>query len=248
MPDPQNRWTNLGHWLATLPTYFPQQPDAVVVVTAHWEAAEFTVASGQSPELIYDYYGFPESTYDVNYPAPGHPAVASRLCELAAEHGVTLEADDTYGLDHGVFVPMSVSFPEADVPLVAVSLRIGLDPAEHIQFGNALSQIRDENVAVVGSGMSIHDLSFTVSAEETASFDRWLQETMLLPTGERDARLNRWGSAPGGRASHPREEHLLPLMVVAGTARSDDKIRRIFDDAASGWPLASYEVVAFNAP
>jgi len=161
------------------------------------------------------------------------------VAELAAAADIPFVLYDRHGWDHGVFVPVAVSWPEADMPLVAVSLRQGLDPAHHIAFGEAMAPLRDENVAIIGSGLSIHDLSFRVTPEEATAFDQWLEQTMSSPRDQRAERLARWSEAPGGRASHPREEHLLPLMVITG-AGADDPVERSYTDDTFGLPVAAF--------
>jgi len=239
MADPDGAWLSLTEHLRRLPDAMPRPPTAIVVVTAHWEAPEFTVASGSSPDLIFDYYGFPPHTYDLEYPAPGSPEIASKVADLATAAGFPTVTDPKHGWDHGVFVPVAVSWPNADVPIVAVSLRAGLDPTEHIGFGRALAPLRDENVAIIGSGLSIHDLSFRITPDEASQFDRWLEDVMGRHRAERDAALSRWADAPRAREAHPREEHLLPLMVVAG-AGNDGPAERIYDDTMFGLPAATY--------
>ena len=239
MDDPRGLWTDIDAHLTGILESLPGRPDAIVVITAHWEAPQFTVASGPRPALIFDYYGFPEHTYGVSYPAPGSPEVAAELVRLASEAGITLSESHEYGWDHGVFVPLHVINQAADIPIVAVSLAQGLDPELHIAFGRALAPIRDRNVLIVGSGMSTHDLSGRLTGEQADAFDEWLENTMMLPALEREAQLAEWSGAPGGRASHPREEHLLPLMVVAG-AGSDDEVTRSMNGTAMGFPIAGY--------
>ncbi len=239
MEDPSGQWSALGEHLAALPETLPTEPTAVVVVTAHWEEPEFTVASGESPGLIYDYGGFPPHTYELTYPAPGSPAVAERLAELGSAAGMTVELDPHRGWDHGVFVPIAVAWPAADVPIVSVSLRSGLSPAEHIRFGEAIAPIRDEGVVIIGSGSSIHDLTFRISAEQAKAFDDWLDEAMHLPAPQRSDALTHWDSAPYSQAAHPREEHLLPLMVVAG-AGGEGAVQRTYSDPLFGLAAASY--------
>ena len=228
-------------WLKALPTSLPRQPEAIVVVTAHWEAARFTVASGPRPGLIYDYGGFPPETYRITYPAPGHPGVAQRVAELAVAAGFPVELDPAYGWDHGVFVPIAVSWPEADVPVVAVSLRAGLDPDEHLGFGAALAPLRHENVVIIGSGSSTHDLRMRVTRPQSEAFDQWLFDTMSAEPAARVAALAHWAQAPGGQACHPREEHLLPLMVVTG-AGGADQATRSFHGEVFGHPMACYSI------
>jgi aromatic ring-opening dioxygenase catalytic subunit (LigB family) len=239
MEDPAGQWRGLHDYLTAMPETLPAEPEAVVVVTAHWVAPEFTVASGEAPDLIYDYGGFPPHTYELKYPAPGSPAVASRISELAAAAGLTARLDPQRGWDHGVFVPVAVCWPGADVPIVSVSLRRGLDPSEHIRFGEALESLRDEGVLLIGSGLSSHDLSFRITAEQATAFDDWLEATMKLPRPERAGALSQWESAPQARAAHPHEDHLLPLMVVTGAGGADD-VTRTYRDEMFGLPVAGY--------
>ncbi len=199
-------------------------PKALLVVSAHWEQAVPTVMTSASPPLLYDYYGFPPASYEITWPAPGHPAVAARVRELLGAAGFTTAADETRGFDHGTFVPFKLAYPDADVPTVQLSLKAGLDPAEHLAMGRALAPLRDEGVFILGSGMSFHNMrgfGGGRAGEMSAPFDAWLRETATLDPAARDQGLARWAQAPGARLAHPREEHLLPLMVVAGAAGND---------------------------
>ena len=217
---------SLANYLRGLQSLPAQRPRAVLMVSAHWEAAVPTVMTGARPPMFYDYYGFPEEAYRITWPAPGHPELAGRVRELLAARGIPNGADATRGYDHGTFVPLKLTWPEADMPTVQLSLKEGLDPAEHLAIGRALAPLRDEGVFILGSGMSYHNLRAFFrdggdKARASTAFDAWLTETVAQEPAERDRRLTQWASAPGGRASHPREEHLLPLMVVAGAAGVD---------------------------
>lgn len=199
---------------------------ALLVVSAHWEERVPTVTTAALPPMLYDYFGFPPETYQVTWPAPGEPQLAERVRQLLGGAGFETAADPARGFDHGTFVPLGLTYPEADVPTVQLSLKAGLDPAEHLAMGRALAPLRDEGVFIVGSGMTYHNMGGFRSPRpetlaEAAAFDAWLRETAVLPTAERDARLTAWASAPSARAAHPREEHLLPLMVIAGAADGD---------------------------
>jgi aromatic ring-opening dioxygenase catalytic subunit (LigB family) len=202
----------------------PRQPArAVLVVSAHWEEAQPTVMSGERPPLLFDYYGFPEASYQLTWPAPGDVKLAARVRQLLASAGIDSAEDRERGFDHGAFVPLKLAYPNAEVPTVQLSLKKGLDPKEHLAIGRALAPLRDEGVFIVGSGLSYHNLrALGPQGRPAASaFDAWLRESMVLEPNERDARLEGWLSAPAARAVHPREEHLLPLMVVAGAAGAD---------------------------
>jgi aromatic ring-opening dioxygenase catalytic subunit (LigB family) len=198
-------------------------PKAVLVVSAHWEEGLPTVMTSAHPPMLYDYYGFPPESYEITWPAPGEPALAKRVRDLLRGAGIESAENSERGFDHGTFVPLKLAYPDADVPTVQLSLKRGLDPQEHLALGRALAPLRDEGVFIVGSGMTFHNLrafgpQSSVAAEE---FDGWLRETASLDASERDRRLTEWTSAPSARQAHPREEHLLPLMVVAGAAGAD---------------------------
>lgn len=210
----------MSEFLASLPSSLPA-PTAILVVSAHWEAPSVTLTGGARPSLIYDYYNFPRETYALTYPAPGAPAVATRAAELLRAANITVGVDEQHGWDHGVFIPLKVMYPAASVPVVAMSLKVGLDASLHVDIGAALRPLRDEGVLIVGSGMSYHNLrefmapgASTAAASET--FDDWLDGALAGDAAHRRASLAKWASAPAARASHPREEHLLPLMVASG--------------------------------
>ncbi|MEI9940635.1 MAG: class III extradiol ring-cleavage dioxygenase [Pseudomonadota bacterium] len=198
-------------------------PKAVLVISAHWEEALPTVMTGAKPPLLYDYYGFPPESYEITWPAPGEPVLARRVRELLGGAGFESAENDERGFDHGTFVPLKLAYPEAKMPTVQLSLKRGLDPKEHLALGRALAPLRDEGVFIVGSGMTFHNLrAFGPQSSKAAeAFDGWLRESVPLPQSERDQRLSDWTSAPSARLAHPREEHLLPLMVIAGAAGAD---------------------------
>jgi aromatic ring-opening dioxygenase catalytic subunit (LigB family) len=194
------------------------------------------VTTSPGPPLFFDYYGFPKHTYELTWPAPGDPALAARVRALLEGAGIESAGDAERGYDHGVFVPLKVAFPEAHIPTVALSLRAGLDPAAHLAVGRALAPLRDEGVLIVGSGMSYHNMrgfGDPRSLPKSATFDAWLAATVVASPVERDAGLAAWSRAPLAREIHPREEHLLPLMVVAGAA-GDDRGAVAFRDEVMG--------------
>jgi len=227
--------------LAQLPA---EPPSALLVVSAHWEEAVPTVMLAEQPPLLFDYYGFPPETYTLTWPAAGSPALAARVQALLRSAGITSGSDATRGFDHGTFVPLKLAYPDADVPTVQLSLKQGLDPAEHLAIGRALVPLRDEGVYILGSGMSYHNMrgfgGRGDAPERSLEFDRWLGETTALPHEERDRRLIAWASAPSARASHPREEHLLPLLVVAGAA-AEDRAKIGYRDTLMGVAISGYE-------
>ncbi|MBI5481913.1 MAG: dioxygenase [Deltaproteobacteria bacterium] len=213
----------LADYLRAVRTAPAAPPKAVLCVSAHWEEPAPTVMTHARPPMLYDYYGFPPEAYTITWPAPGSPAVAARVQQLLGAAGIKSRADAARGFDHGTFVPLKLAWPEADVPTVQLSLKEGLDPAEHLALGRALAPLRDEGVYIIGSGMSYHNLGAfgRQGVPASTAFDGWLRETAGLEAKQRDERLVRWASAPAARACHPREEHLLPLMVVAGAAGAD---------------------------
>ncbi len=221
---PQREVDALAGYLRSLRALPPTPPSALLVVSAHWEADVPTVMTSPKPPMLYDYYGFPPKAYELVWPASGSLALAQRVQDLLANAGIASAVDSERGFDHGTFIPFMVTYPDAEVPTVQLSLKTGLDPAEHIAIGRALAPLRDEGVFVLGSGMSFHNLRAfrTGSAREPAErFDAWLGEVVARAPADRDRALVRWEDAPAARVVHPREEHLLPLMVVAGAAGDD---------------------------
>jgi aromatic ring-opening dioxygenase catalytic subunit (LigB family) len=240
---PADTWDRMAAWLRGLAATLPARPTAMIVVSAHWEAPVPTVQTAAAPPLLYDYYGFPPATYQLTWPAPGAPALAERVRGLLADAGMDSAGDGERGFDHGVFVPLKLVFPDADIPTIQLSLRRGLDPAEHLAIGRALGPLRDEGVYLVGSGMSYHNMARfnrKSSLAPSQRFDGWLAETVALAASQRDARLTAWSEAPAARDCHPREEHLLPLMVVAGAA-GDDAGRVVFRDQVMGVAVSALE-------
>lgn len=202
-------------------------PEAVLVISAHFEAPVATVTTGASPDLLFDYYNFPPEAYRYRWPAPGSPELARRVRGLLEGAGLATAEDPDRGFDHGTFIPLMAAWPQVEVPVVQLSLLSSMDPAAHLRMGRALAPLRDEGVYIVGSGNSFHNLRALfgerAAALVTASvaFDDWLAEAVTSPEAERNDRLAQWSTAPSARACHPREEHLLPLMVVAGAAGAD---------------------------
>lgn len=213
----------LATYLRSIKSVPPSSPKALLVVSAHWEEPVPTVMTSPRPPLLYDYSGFPPESYQLTWPAPGDPALADRVRALLASAGFSSAENAARGFDHGTFVPLKLTYPDAHIPTVQLSLKRGLDPAEHLALGRAIAPLRDEGVLIVGSGMTFHNLrAFGPPGRGAAeTFDAWLRESVVLEAAERDTRLSSWELAPAARAAHPREEHLLPLMVIAGAAGSD---------------------------
>ena len=240
---PRDTWDRTAAWLRSIEASLPAKPEALLVVSAHWEAPVPTVMSSPAPPLLYDYYGFPPHTYQLQWPAPGAPDLARRVRALLADAGVESGEDPKRGFDHGVFVPLKVAFPDAKAPTTQLSLRAGLDPRTHVAIGRALAPLRDEGVFIVGSGMSFHNMRAFAGAgswlEASKQFDAWLGEAACAEPARRDEALADWARAPAARESHPREEHLLPLMVVAGAA-GDDRGERVFRDEVMGAVVSAF--------
>ncbi|GHB69595.1 dioxygenase [Psychrosphaera saromensis] len=205
-----------------------QKPSAIIVVSAHWEEDIPTITSNAAPDLIYDYYGFPQAAYDITYPCLGAPLLAEQLHASFTRSGIKSKLDPQRGLDHGVFVPLKVMFPEADIPCIQLSLVNTLDPSEHIKMGRAINQLDVDNLLIIGSGFSFHNMKafFAPETKEAramnVSFERWLLATCsdkAISESTRTELLTDWVQAPAARYCQPREEHLLPLHVCYGAAQ-----------------------------
>ncbi len=245
--NPPDTWDRMAGWLRGLAADIGQRPRAVLLISGHWEEPRVSVNALAQPPLLFDYYGFPPHTYELEYPAPGDPALAARVQALLAAGGVPTRTETERGLDHGVFVPFLLIYPQADVPIVQLSLHQSLDAAPHLALGALLAPLRDEGVLIVGSGMSYHNMRGLMGGgdpgRDSERFDAWLGEACSAAPAERARLLTHWAQAPAARASHPREEHLLPLMVVAGAAGSDAG-RRVFHDRVMGATVSAF---AFGA-
>ncbi len=232
-------------FLRAVPSLFAR-PDAVLVISAHWEESLPTIQAGSDPELLYDYYGFPPESYQLEYGAPGAPGVADRIGELLQGSDIEHALDRQRGFDHGVFVPMLLMYPDASIPCLQLSLREDLDPAAHIALGRALAPLRDDNVLVLGSGSSFHNMTaFRDGAsglEACESFDSWLYESCCQADCTAACGiLEQWRLAPQARYAHPREEHLLPLHVCLGTALPGaEPAQRVFNGRMMGFRMSAF--------
>ncbi|PRY67336.1 DODA-type extradiol aromatic ring-opening family dioxygenase [Halomonas ventosae] len=204
-----------------------RRPAAILVISAHWEEAVPTLTSGANPPLIYDYHGFPPESYAIEYPCPGAPALARQIHQALEQAGMPARLDDRRGFDHGLFVPLKLMYPEADIPCVQLSLVDSLDAETHLAMGRALQALDVDNLLVIGSGFSFHNMRafFAPGTPETQArnqaFEEWLEATCSdtqIEETERTERLRHWERAPHARFCHPREEHLLPLHVCYGLA------------------------------
>ena len=241
--DPPHEWDRMADFLRNLAASVGGKPVAVLVISGHWEQPDFGVTSGARPPLIYDYSGFPPETYEIKYPAPGSPELAEKVQQLLISAKLPSHTDSQRGFDHGVFIPFKLVYPDADIPIVQVSLRSGLDPALHVSAGRALAPLRDEGVLIVASGMSYHNMRGLMSGgalPESDVFDTWLTQAVTNRSWQaRNEALIDWRRAPSARQAHPREEHLIPLMVAAGAA-DEDTGTKIFNDRVMGATVSAY--------
>ena len=243
--QPADAWDKMSEFLTSISNRLPERPKAILIVSAHWQAQEFSITASERPELIYDYYGFPEHTYQLTYPAAGLPVLAERIGQLLTDVSLSNHQNSSRGFDHGVFIPLKLMFPDADIPVVQLSLRHDLDPKVHLRAGQALSSLRDEGVLIVGSGMSFHnmrgygDINFTAPSQV---FDEWLTTTVAADSDERFSALSHWTEAPHALDSHllGSEEHLLPLMVIAGAAGSD-KGKKIYSQQIMETQISGFQ-------
>lgn len=217
---------------------------AVLVISGHWETAEFAVSSGAFPGMVFDYYGFPEHLYRIKYDAPGSPELAKRVRAMLQAGGFPCESDPERGFDHGTFSLMKPVYPNGEMPIVQLSIKQDFDPYAHFSIGRLLAPLRDEAVVIIGSGSSFHNLGLRGPAaiEPSRRFDDWMQETLLqCSTAERRQRVAGWMFAPDARIAHPREDHLIPLMVALGAAE-EERAARIYHQAdfMGGWALSSF--------
>lgn len=223
------------------------RPAAIVVATAHWETDRPSFSTAAQPETIHDFYGFPEVLYRLRYPAPGNPALAERAAGIMAQAGIGAAVDPTRGFDHGVWSPLLLMYPEADIPVVSLSVQPRRSPADHIAVGRALSALRQDNVLVMGSGGAVHNLgalergNHDGAPDWATQFDDWLAKAMA--DGDTAALSEYRGLAPFARQSHPRDEHLMPAFVAFGAGGSAAKGRPLHRSFAHGSiSMAAYAI------
>lgn len=217
-----------------------KNPDAVIVLSAHWEERVPTVLGAPYPPMFYDYYGFPPQTYEVKYPAPGSPELADKIVSMLEGKGLHAAKDSARGFDHGHFIPMMLMYPAANIPTLQLSLVRGLDAETHLELGKALRTLRAENILFIGSGFSFHNMNgfdwhdINRADPKNEAFQDWLIERVAdKPDVEKtwDSLLH-WEEAPNARYCHPREEHLLPLHVCMALGNIPAQV--IFDDKILG--------------
>lgn len=215
------------------------QAKAILVISAHWDAPTLTVSGSPAP-LIFDYYGFPPETYEYTYAPPGDMALATRVQDLLKGFGCELTER---GLDHGSFVPLMLAFPEADVPVVTLSMHASHDPELHLNVGRALAPLREEGVLILASGMSFHRMAAFGKRDKPVGedFDTALKDALRDIPGRFD-KLKNWRQMPGSYYAHPRggDEHFVPLLVAAGAAEHDPATV-ILDDTVLGAKVSAFK-------
>lgn len=221
---------------------------AIILVTAHWEESQVTISSGKHHDLYFDYYGFPPESYKYKYDAPGDPETAQRVHNALKDAGIKSKLDSQRGWDHGVFVPMMLINPEANIPIIQISVLENQDPKQHYEIGKVLQQFRKEGIAILGSGMSYHNMrEFRYGRYKDAAvnkeFDDYLTKVCTAENeSERKAGLLAWRDQPGASEAHPPRaaEHFMPLVVIAGAGGSKPA-ERIFNwDMSGAFRLSSY--------
>ena len=235
-------WRNLEGYLRGFMATLAERPRAILAISGHWQEVVPTVNAGARPPLLFDYHGFPDYTYRLTWPAPGAPKLAARVCELLSAAGIANSTEAERGWDHGIFVPLKVMLPEADVPLVQLSMQSSLDPAAHLAIGAALKPLRNEGILILGSGQTYHNMRSFVEGEavdeKAGAFDAWLCAAMI-DSATRDEALIRWEEAPHARVAQPYEDHLLPLMIAAGAASGENGVIH-FHGHALGKPISGF--------
>ncbi len=244
IPEMKLQFARTAQWLSSLPKTFNQKPKAILSISGHWEEAEFTVSTAKEPPMIYDYSGFPEHTYQIKYPAQGSPEIAQHINNLLQNAGIKNLINSAHGFDHGTFVPLFLMYPNAEIPVISMSLKANYSPSEHLKMGNSLKSLRDEGVLIIGSGLSYHNMraffNSSIAGPVSVEFGKWLAKIVTEKNiAVRNSKLIDWEKAPAARQAHPQEDHLLPLMVVAGAA-GEDLGKIVFVDTVNGIEMASY--------
>lgn len=219
-----------SHMKEIVQQYLPSRdPKAIVILSAHFEAGPIQITSAENPSMLYDYGGFPPETYEYKYPAPGSPKLANEIQSLLASNNIDSKLNPTRGFDHGVFVPLMLMYPQATIPVVCVSLHKSLDIATHLKIGSALAPLLDDDILLLGSGYTFHNMrAFFGPTQETVEasieFNEWIKDTIMNSANSTEmlGKLHKWKSAPGALISHPREEHLLPLFMIAAAGATSN--------------------------
>src|SRR3989338_3182164 len=243
VPEMKTQFQKPAQWLQQLPQTLSETPKAILSISGHWEESAFTVSTTAAPEMIFDYTGFPSHTYQIKYPVMGHPTIANDVLNLLSKAGIENHSDPNHGIDHGTFVPLVMMYPNANIPVVSMSIKQNYDTEEHLQAGRALESLRSQGVLIIGSGLSYHNMRGFGSAGATAvskNFGAWLESTVTeKDIQQRSEKLRSLALAPSAREAHPYEDHLVPLMIVAGAA-GQDLGHAEFVDHVMGVDMASY--------
>jgi 4,5-DOPA dioxygenase extradiol len=253
----------VNHIQSVRKLYLPKEtlPKLILVISAHWEADPVRISSSHNPQMDFDYHGFPPESYEYSYPAPGSPAFAKKIQNLLDKAGIPNRLDEKRGFDHGVFIPLMLLYPEANIPVVCVSIHGSLDAKANIELGRALAPLLNDNgddggVLILGSGYTFHNMQAffhpsNATYKASVQFNEWLKDALLVPDSIHDdkksignqvvscsyiEKLAAWEQAPGARLCHPRAEHFMPLLVVAGAASESSSMnvpRLIYDTSSS---------------
>jgi len=236
---------SIRKFLQELPKKIPT-PKSILLISAHWESPTISILNKKEPNLLFDYYGFPKDLYNFKYPTKNDLDLVNKMTLLFDQNNITYKMDNERDYDHGVFVPLLLMYPEANIPVAQISLVKGLDPATHLKIGEVLAPLRNEGVLILGSGSSFHGFFVNLESEELAkhsqNFDKYLDDVCTnksYSSSERKKMLIDWKKAPSAKFAHPREEHLLPLMVNMGAA---DGVagERIYEDYYMEYKMGAY--------
>jgi 4,5-DOPA dioxygenase extradiol len=235
------------HFLKSLAQQFPK-PQAILVVSAHWNSDLPMVSAAKNPKTIHDFSGFPQALYEIEYPAPGAPELADRVVDLLAQAGIPCETHPTRGFDHGTWTPLLLAYPAAEIPVTQLSIQYDRDPLHHWKVGQALEPLRSEGVLIIGSGSATHNLSAFSEHYETPpppwvqQFDEWLAQTIIQSDWE--SLLKYQQLAPYAAENHPTDEHLLPLFVALGAGGHQAKGTQLHRSYTYGaFSMAAYAFV-----
>lgn len=241
LPAMRANFAELEQSLKQIVASWPQKPEAILMISGHWEEDQVAIMASPRPPMIYDYYGFPKETYEIVYAASGAPQLAEKALNLLSKAGIDSYLDQEQGFDHGAFAPLQIMYPEADVPVFQMSLLKSLEPEAHFNIGRAITPLREEGVVIIGSGLSFHNLRMMgpEAQQPSSEFDAWLQQSLMAPGQQRLNLLNRWLDAPYARVCHPREEHLVPLFVALGAAENASATRIYHESNFMGGVSAS---------
>eukprot|EP01112_Ceratiomyxa_fruticulosa_P001993 TRINITY_DN1213_c0_g1_i1.p1 TRINITY_DN1213_c0_g1~~TRINITY_DN1213_c0_g1_i1.p1 ORF type:complete len:320 (-),score=63.87 TRINITY_DN1213_c0_g1_i1:138-1097(-) len=218
-----------------------EKPTAIVIISGHWESDKVLIgAKERYTKLYYDYGGFPRHTYEIEYKAPGDPNLAKEIQGLLQSKGIPAELDFNRDWDHGVFVPLKVSYPDADIPIVEMSILRNYDPKTHIEIGKALEPLRERGVLIVGSGFATHNFRPPGLKIQQQFIDAVTETAVGTEGKEREKGFLEWAKLPGARAAHPREDHWIPFLVVVGAALNDKGKLMYREDLDMGFIFAHW--------